>query len=136
MSFTTHGYYHDKLQRFKVAYTYTPHCYNQLELYGVALHIYMHSYCCCLGHLKTISCDFSVNNCDWVTDFRVQNSQASSPLLDYNTNSSNTGNNKHTTIISFTVSSHRWVCFYQRRSNYRWDQNFSDTGKHKHICYK
>ena len=44
-----------------------------------------------LGHQKSITCEFSVDSCDWLTDFHVQNPQAVSPVADYNTNSLNTG---------------------------------------------
>lgn len=44
-----------------------------------------------LGYRKNISCDFSINDCDWTTNFYVQSSVTSSPLVDYNTNSTNSG---------------------------------------------
>ena len=51
----------------------------------------MYSHPCRLGYQKNISCDFSVNHCEWTTTFHVQNSQLSSPLVDYSTNSLNSG---------------------------------------------
>lgn len=44
-----------------------------------------------LGYRRNISCDFSINDCDWTTSFHVLNSVTSSPLVDYNTNSTNSG---------------------------------------------
>ena len=68
----------------------------------MSIHTFSYSYNCStydvqysssrhLGHQKSITCEFSVNSCDWITDFHVQNSQAVSPVADYNTNSLNTG---------------------------------------------
>ncbi|XP_065885986.1 uncharacterized protein [Dysidea avara] len=44
-----------------------------------------------IGHQRNVSCDFSVNSCNWETEFHVVNTPSSSSLVDYSTGSTSSG---------------------------------------------